>query len=442
MRDIALTLFVLGALPACVKRPWLGILMWCWFAFMAPQSHTWGFAATLPFSLLVAMATFLGLVTTRDKQPFLWRAETILIVVLWLWFTATTVVAIYPADSWPYWWRTTKMLLMALLTIPLFQSRERLRWLLLVIAVSLGYYGARGGLFVFLTGGNSMVMGAGEGTSISSNNAVGLALNMSLPVFWYLAREEPRRWWRYGLYATFALSIVAVPFTYSRGALLGLGVVLALLALKAKLRYLPLLGVGLAIAAVLLFTFAPDKFTRRVETIERYEEDGSANARLAAWSLGLELAKDRPITGGGFWVYNHLEIWQRYAPPEWKDKFYDAHSLYFNLLGDHGFVGLGLFLLLVATVLWRLRGVHRQVRGRPDLAWASRYAHMLEVTIIGYLVTGAFMSVSYFDFAYTSFVIAILVSHLAGRPVAVTADAADVAFRRPARALPASPESA
>ena len=442
IRDIILTTFVLGALPACVLRPHFGVLLWAWFAFMNPHKHTWNFAADFPFAMLIGAATLLGFIISRDKKPFVWSGEILILLCLWAWFTVTTVFAIYPDDAWEYWTRTSKVLLMSLLTIPFFQNRERLRWLLLVVAVSIGYYGARGGLGVFITGGNYPVMGPPGGTGFSSNNAIGLAMNMCMPVFWYLAREEPRRWARYALYATSALTVVAVPFTYSRGAVLGLGVVLCLLVLKANLRYLPLLAGGLVVAAVLLFTIAPEKLVSRVESIQEYEEDGSANARLMAWQVGLQLARDHPVMGGGFWVYNHPAIWEQYAPEEGKHMMFDAHSIYFNLLGEHGVIGLGLFLVLMAIALWNLRRVHRVVRGRPDLQWASRYAHMLEVALIGYLVTGTFMSVAYFDLTYQFLVIAVLVKHLAVQGVRATADGPEAVPQWQPRRLPSSLESA
>src|SRR6185295_7624764 len=133
----------------------------------------------------------------------------ILMIVLWGWFTITTIFSWYPESAWFYYWRFSKIFLMTLLTISLVQDRARMRWLLLVIAASLGFYGVKGGIFVMATGGQYTVFGAPEGTFISENNAFALALNMCLPLLWYLRKDETRLWARHALSATFWLCVLA-----------------------------------------------------------------------------------------------------------------------------------------------------------------------------------------------------------------------------------------
>ena len=126
----------------------------------------------------------------RDRRPFLWTKSTVLLLSLWGWFALTTSVALYPDAAWQQFIRVSKVLLMALLVIPFFQDRGRLRILLLVTAGSIGFFGLKGGIWAFATGGQYHVLGPGEDTSVSTNNAIGLALNMCLPLFFHLAREE------------------------------------------------------------------------------------------------------------------------------------------------------------------------------------------------------------------------------------------------------------
>jgi probable O-glycosylation ligase (exosortase A-associated) len=415
LRDVLLTLVVFGLLPVCFARPWVGVLVWSWFAYMNPHRLTWGFAYNMPFSLMIALATLSGFVLTRDRKPFVWSPQTLSLFMLWGWFTVTTALALYPAEAWGQWNRVSKILLMALLTVPLFQDRRRLRLLLFVIAGSLGFYALKAARFVVFTGGEHMVLGAPGATFISTNNALALALNMSLPILVYLAREESRRWLRTGLWSLSGATVVAVPFTYSRGGVLGLAVVLALLFLRSRAK---LILIPAALVGLLVFTqVVPERWGLRMQTIWHYEEDQSAMSRLAAWAVGLAIAEDRPIFGGGFWVFNRPETWARYAPVELRFplEYADAHSIYFNMLGEHGYVGLGLFGLWVVftlATLWRLRRLGRAV---PGLAWIGNYAHMLQTSIVAYLVTGAFLSVAYFDLAYHLFIIAAVLRHLAER---------------------------
>ena len=68
MRDIVLAIIILGSLPFCFKRPWFGILMWSWLAYMNPHRLTWGFAYAQPWAQLVAMPTILGVFFLRRKS--------------------------------------------------------------------------------------------------------------------------------------------------------------------------------------------------------------------------------------------------------------------------------------------------------------------------------------------------------------------------------------
>ena len=362
VRDIILVILIVGTLPLCFFRTWIGLLVWTWMAFMNPHRLTWDFAYSLPFSEWVAMATLGGLVFSSDRKPFVWTRETVLFLALWAWFCVTTLTAMYPEAAWGQLERVSKIFLMSFLLIPFFQDRRRLRVLLLVVAGSIGYYGLKGGIWALLTGGENLVLGAPGNTFISTNNALALALNMCLPIFFYLAKEEPRRWLRYLLYATFFASIVSVLFTYSRGGFIGLLVVLGVLFLSRQ-NVLPV-----ALAALLLcllaFGFAPQKWVNRIDTIVNYQQDGSAMGRLTAWSVAFQLATDNPITGGGFWSIINGQTYRRYLPDYPLEDSPDAHSIYFGLLGEHGFPGLVLFAAFVISTLLSLTRLRIRAQGR------------------------------------------------------------------------------
>jgi probable O-glycosylation ligase (exosortase A-associated) len=418
VRDIALVIVVVSLLPVCFLRTWVGVLVWCWLAFMNPHRLVWDFAYYLPFSQWVAIATLAGLVFARDRQPMVWTRETVLLLVLWGWFCLTTMGALYPEDARGQLERVSKILLMTFLVIPFFQDRGRLRILLLVVAGSIGFYGLKGGIWVLLTGGQYHVLGPPEDTFISTNNALALVLNMILPVLFYLAKEETRRWRRHLLYATFYASIISVLFTYSRGGLVGLLVVLGVLFLNRQ--NLPYVAAAALLLCVLAFGFAPDKWLGRMETIANYQEDGSANARFTSWYVAFRLANDSPVTGGGFWGVANQQTYQRYLPgaPYGDLPQHDAHSIYFGLLGEHGYPGLALFAMLIGSTLLSLSLVRKRALQREDLRWAANYASMLRASILGYLVCGTFLSVAYFDLAYLLLAVAVLVKALVHRELA------------------------
>jgi len=396
-RDLAVVLAVLSALPFCLARPWIGVLTWTWLALMNPHQLTWGFAQFLPLSQLVGAATLVGFIFTGSRKRFVWSREMLLLTFLWVWFAATSAMALYPADAWDKFEQMSKILLMAFLMVPLFQDREKFRLLVFVIAGSIGFYGIKGGVFVLATGGQYQVLGP-DRAFFGANTEMALALNMVLPFLVYLAREETRRWMRWGLYAAFVLTMISVPFTYSRGGVIGLVVVLVVLFLKARQRVLliPVIAGGLVAFAM----FAPAQWVSRMQTLEDVQSDGSGNLRRMSWQVAMGIAGDRPIFGGGFRVFLHRATYDIYMPEYPRTFGHDAHSIYFNMLGEHGWVGLGAFVALIVLSLLKLRSLRRLARANPQIAWASNYGHMLQASFATYLVNGAFLSVAYFDLAY------------------------------------------
>lgn len=410
IRDVILTVVVLGLLPVCFFRPWIGVLAWAWIGLMNPHRLTFGFATAIPFAQMIAIPTLAGVLLVRDKERrrIPWVRETWLLLTLWVVYTLTTVVALYKDEAWLQWDKVSKILLFTFIVLLFFQTRERLRYLLLVAALSIGFYGLKGGIWSIATGGVYQVLGP-EDSFIGENTAIGLALNMVLPFLLYLAREEPRPWLRRLLLATFVFSIPAILFTYSRGAVVGLPVVLAMLFLRARRR---LVGVvALSALAFFVVNYAPGQWFSRVETIRGYEQDESANQRLTSWRVAWRLALDHPFTGGGFEALAHEEVYERYGA----FGGHSAHSIYFAVVGDHGFPGLILFVALILSCVASLVHLRWQVKEKPGATWLVNYCHMLEASLMAYAVSGAFLTMAYFDLFYYLVSFVILLRALARR---------------------------
>jgi probable O-glycosylation ligase (exosortase A-associated) len=158
-----------------------------------------------------------------------------------------------------------------------------------------------------------------------------------------------------------------------------------------------------------------------VETIGNYEQDRSATNRLTSWRVAYQLAKERPLLGGGFWAQQHAEIYERYGEVGRRS----AHSIYFNVLGDHGFIALGLFVFLLFSCLWSLQRLRWTARRQPAIAWMVPYTLMLEASLVAYMIVGAFLTMAYFDLYYHLVSFVVLLKVLARR--AMSGPAAPVA---------------
>ncbi len=421
-RDFVVTAVILGLLPFSLAQPWIGVLTWSWIGYMNPHRLTFGYAYDLPFGLLIMGATLVGLPFTKDKRGLPGSIEVFLLLALWAWFFVTTMFAFYPAEAWIHFVKVSKILLGVVLTLILFQDARRLRMLIWVIVGSIGFYGLKGGLFTLATGAQHQVLGPPD-SFLSGNTEIGLALNMAIPLLVYLQRQEQHFWRRRALLAVTILSIIASLSTYSRGALLGLAVVVPLIFLKSRARLI-LLPV-LIIAVIVLPSVMPKGWVSRMETIETYKEDESANQRLNSWFVSYQLAKDYPVMGGGFRTFSR-EIYNLYLPGyQFAGAEHDAHSIYFQVLGEHGFTGLGIFVALLVSTLVSLRRLVWQTRKNPEQQWICNCAQMVEVSVVAYIVTGAFLSMSYFDLFYHLVAITVILKVLAKAPVPeAVADAA------------------
>jgi probable O-glycosylation ligase (exosortase A-associated) len=349
---------------------------------------------------------------------------------------------LYPEYIWDDFKRLSKILLMVFVTIMVSQTRERVHALLLVAALSIGFFGFKGGLWALVTGGESGYALGPEGSFIGDNNGLALGLNMTLPILFFLAWEEKRRWLRVTLWITFALTVLVIPFTYSRGGFLGLVVVLALLMTRTRFKWM-MLPAG-AVAAVLVVSFLPDRFFDRISTIATYSEDGSAMSRLYAWKVGWGLALDYPILGGGFRVFPHPEIWQKYAPDWTLKEVHNAHSIYFQMLGELGFTGFFLFFGLLVSTLLSLHAIRRQAARLPDGAWLVNYSFMIETSLIAYLIAGALYNLGAFDLVYflvamTIILKRLLADELAGRSKEAMVPTGPSAPQRPPTGLVRQP---
>ena len=162
---------------------------------------------------------------------------------------------------------------------------------------------------------------------------------------------------------------------------------------KAKLKMLVLI----VCCVPVMVMYMPEHWTNRMSTIDEYEEDASAQGRINAWLMAWNLVKDRPIVGGGFDMYSDYTF-GRWAPNP--TDIHSSHSNYFQMLGEHGWPGLILFLTLL-LLSWRMASeVIGKVRSRPDLQWAGNLCRMMQVSLIGYCVGGAFVNLAYFDLIY------------------------------------------
>lgn len=419
MRDIAITALILGTLPFILKRPWIGVLMFAWVSLMTPHRFAYGFAYDFPFAAVVAVCTLLGLLFTKDKVRYEPNLVLVLLLLLPAWTCVTYAFALERQDATGRLIEVLKVFLFVHVSAMVLQSRKQLDWMLWVIVVSVGVFGVKGGLFTIASGAGGKVYGPPGDSFLSDNNAISVALIMVIPLMYYLRAVSTTKLIRLGLLVAMLLSGMAVLGTYSRGALLGICSMLAFLWLKSSHKILfsalliPLVPFAIA--------FMPAQWTERMNTISAYEQDGSAMGRINSWKTAVNIANDRPLVGGGFELYS-AKTFARYAPnPE---DVHSAHSVYFQMLGEHGYVGLLIFLSIGVASWFTARRTIALSKGREDLKWAEHLARAIQVSLVGFAVGGAFVNIGYWDLIYYEVVILVAACRLAAAPRSTAAPVA------------------
>jgi putative inorganic carbon (hco3(-)) transporter len=401
VRSIAVFLGVFSTLPVALVFPFAGVLLWAWIAFMNPHREAFGVAYDFPFNFYIAVTTIAAWIFSQEPKRLPVQALPMLFIAFAILFSITTFFALDYAHSYERWDKHIRTIVLVLIVMILAVSKLRIQAFLWITALSIGYYAAKGGGYT-LTGGTGRIMGPAE-SLIADNNDFALAIIITIPILNYLRTTSANPVVKLATLVVMLLAVVAVIGTGSRGGFIGLG----LLAIGFVTFTRPRLGAFLIPVGVMLgvWMYAPQSWFDRIKTIEAYETDESANNRFAAWRTSFAVALDRPLIGGGFSAIETDKVDFRYNKTDWraaesvqeKSRSRAAHSIYFQVLGDHGFIGLGLWLGIIFAAFYNLMRVIALARGHADLEWARNLARALVVSFVAYLGTGALLSMAYYD---------------------------------------------
>lgn len=381
----------------------MGVMLWTWVSIMNPHRYTWGFAYDAPVAQIAAIATLVGLLATKDlrESPFK-GLPPILLAVFSVWMTLSWIFGLDAAGDYEQWNKVMKVYFMVFVGLAVLHQKRHVIALAWVCALSLGLLGVKSGIYTITSGGGGRVWGP-AGTFIADNNEFALALILAIPLLRFLQMQLISRWGKRALTVMMLLCAAGSLGSQSRGALLALIAMTLVLWWRGRSRVVG--GVLIGLVAVALVNFMPDTWSGRMSTIQTYEDDGSAMGRISAWWNAWNLAFHYPL-GVGFNAARP-ELFAKFSP-YYFGTTHAAHSIYFQVLGNHGFIGLFIFLALwIAT--WRSASWLR-VNGAnvPEARWASDLGTMSQVSLVGFAVGGAFLSLSYWDLPYNVMMMVVI----------------------------------
>lgn len=421
MIDLALTAFVFTLLAAGLRRPFLWVLAYVYIDVLAPQKISWMLLTHLPISLMAFVLAFAGWVYLDSKEGGRFSFRQGLIALLLVYCGLTTLSADFPdhaAEKWSWVWKALVFAVFLPLTL---RTRLRLEALTLVMVLSAATIIIPAGIKTLASGGGygSLHLLVNDNTGLYEGSILSTVSIALIPLALWLARYgtifAPD--WRVKGFA-WALSFAAVLIPIGTEARTGLVCAAVLVALSLRHMKHRFLMAGLVGAAGLLAVpFLPASFTARMETIGDHQADQSASTRLAVWQWTIEYAKTHPF-GGGFDAYrqNRLSIdvvetsqsgnTTAYETERVEDKARAYHSSYFEMLGEQGYPGLAIWLLLHILGVWQMERLVRRYRATAsrvpseNLVWVAPLAAALQHAQIVYLVGSLFVGIAFQPFCY------------------------------------------
>jgi len=411
MRGLLVALLILGWVPVILFKPHVGVLVWSWVSHMMPQGYTFNFARTFPFLVAIFFVTAVGMVLNRDKKGLPGHPVVVAMFMYWIWVCLTTIMAFEPSLSQSKLIHISKVLVFALISIAVMQSPNRLKAFVWVMALSLGFIAIKGGLFTLLTGGGARVQGAGG--MMEDNNQLAMAMAMLMPIGFYIAQYPPKKILKWPLMGAAFLVPLSALGTQSRGGFVAVSAVVFMTIMKTKHKFKTLFLVATIGAAAI--AFMPDSWKDRMQTTESAAtEDDSFRGRVSMWKYSINLVDDNPIEGGGFDVFYLRRAAELYMPPGFKARA--PHSIYFEVIAEHGYVGLILFLTMLFAG-WYSGGTQaKRFRAYEETKWIGDLCAALQLSFIGFAVGGLTVNIATFDVFYHMLAI-IVMCHVVGEQV-------------------------
>ena len=418
---------MLGMVPMAFMNGLVAFLLWGYTTVLTPKNYLFGFMLDIRYNFIFAVIA-LGLLFLGKTR--LSKEKVILPKTYWL------LVAFFIHANLSYFFGLEPNYLAAerygnfikgfafVLAVPFFaKDRQGIHSILAMLAIGLGMHGVIEGLKFIASGGTHRVSGIGS-SSLIDNNLFAIGMVIVLPTILYFFNTLRHKYARYIAIAATALVILSIIATNSRGGFLALAMLGVWYVISSRRKgiaaFALLLGVAMVIAV------APESWFDRISSIETANDDHSFMNRVAAWRVSLSLGLSNPIFGGGFSAINNFWIWDKY-----KDmpsifsldmSLYGpkaAHSIYFQVLGDMGVVGLLLFVSLLVTAYYNRKAIRAKVKesGRNDLVWAVDMADSMFLSLFAFMVGGAGVSLPYYEMVYILIALLAVLSTLVDKHI-------------------------
>lgn len=401
MMDLGLLCVWLAFVVFGFIAPFVWALGYVWVDVLQPHRISWSLLSSVPLALIMAVGALLIYLLKDRRAPPRITLPHALIAILAIWITLTTIWAVYPDRAWGKWDPSVKVLLFTLFMPFVFRSRVQIEAYVLILLFSAAGHLMPWGLKTLATGGGynqSLGLLGVNASPLAESSTVAAVAIMFVPlIFWARTHSLIIPWTRIRTLGALGLALiflVASVGTFARTGLFGLAILGVVMLARSKRRVM--FAVLTLIAGAVLLSVTSDQWVERMETLRNVEGEGSAYTRVLVWQWTLGFAAEHPF-GGGFESYlgNVLVMPPGADGVSVVQRGRAFHSIFFAVLGEHGYPGLALYVTILALVVIRMQRLAKKIRDIPDLAWAYDLARASQLALVIILACGNFIDVSF-----------------------------------------------
>ena len=400
LRSLWLLFVFVSFLGLSVYAPFVATLGYIWVDTFQPQTLAYIVLNQLPVAMIMAIVALAGYLVLDRRSPPPLTMQTALQASMAIWVTLTLVWAQAPEAAWGKWDWAFKTIAFATFIPYVIRSRVQIEAFAQTYVLSLAANFLPFGLKVLISGGGyGRNLGLEAGNSgLSEGGLLSTCCLMAVPLAMFLASHSrliPKvKLLQLAYWGIAGLAIATALGTYERSALIGLIVLGAYMWVRSKRKF----GFGLVLAVVgcLVVYSTSSAWNSRISTIGSFEEENSAYVRILVWKWTLGFVASHPL-GGGFTTYliDRIEVPASGNAPAQTEFGRAFHSIYFEVLGEHGYPGLLIFLLLAGSTFLLLRRLARKAQPFPELQWVVALSDALQSGLAVFMTSGAFVGIAF-----------------------------------------------
>ncbi len=125
MRDLVFMAFFVAYLPAVIRFPHIGAMLWAWLSFCSPEEYLFGFMTALPLSKIVAALTLVSLLLQRDaRRPYIDAAMACMLGLVLIGLVSASFSLSPLPENWYLFGKLAKIVVLAFVLTVVLNTRR------------------------------------------------------------------------------------------------------------------------------------------------------------------------------------------------------------------------------------------------------------------------------------------------------------------------------